>query len=232
MRVLVVEDEKRIAKRIMRMTADYLRHTPHEILAAEDLAEAEEIVAQKKIDLLLLDLNLNGESGFELLKPLVAESFDTIIISANHNMALRAFEFGVLDFVPKPFSRERLEKALNRLSAPESTPEVSFLAVKKRGGLKMIRLEDISYIQGADVYSELVLKNGNTELHNKTLEQLERLLAPDFERIHKSYLVPFSVIQEIKVTPGSLYKAILKDDTELPVGRTRYKNLKLRLSNS
>ena len=214
------------------MTADYLRHTPHEILAAEDLAEAEEIVAQKKIDLLLLDLNLNGESGFELLKPLVAESFDTIIISANHNMALRAFEFGVLDFVPKPFSRERLEKALNRLSAPESTPEVSFLAVKKRGGLKMIRLEDISYIQGADVYSELVLKNGNTELHNKTLEQLERLLAPDFERIHKSYLVPFSVIQEIKVTPGSLYKAILKDDTELPVGRTRYKNLKLRLSNS
>ncbi len=231
MRVLIVEDEKRIAKRIMRMTADYLRHTPHEILTAEDLDEAEEVFAQEKIDLVLLDLNLNGESGFELLKPLVAEAFDTIIISANHDMALKAFEFGVLDFVPKPFSRERLEKAFNRLSTLESTTEVSFLAVKKKGGLKVIRLEDISYIQGADIYSKLVLRDGNTELHNKPLEKLEHLLFPQYERIHRSYLVPFHEIKEILVMPGSIYRVVLYDGTIIPIGRSRYKKLRKRLDH-
>lgn len=231
MRVLIVEDEARIAKRIKRMTADYLRYSPHEIVIASNLSEARTVISEKEIEVILLDLNLNGEDGFELLKPIVAEPFHTIIISANHDQALKAFEFGVLDFIPKPFNRERLEQALGRLnSTMGSNVGVNFLAVKKRGGLKIIKIEDIAYLRGADIYSELVLKDETTELHNKSLEKLEQLLSPDFERIHKSYLVPFSAIRGISLYPGSVYKAILKDGQTLPVGRSRYKRLKEKLT--
>lgn len=230
MDVLIVEDESRIAKRIERMTRDIFGITLKSLIHIDTLQEALSFIDKNSLDLVLLDLNLNGEDGFDLLTTAVSGSFHTVIISAYKDQAITAFEHGVLDFVPKPFNRDRLEQAFNRVIAKEQTAndQINVLAIKKRGRIQLIPLEQVLYIKGAGAYTELHLANGTKELHDKSLEKLEQLLSHSFERIHKSYLVKMSEIQEIIVSSGSKYLAKLKNDTQIPIGRTKYKDLKSR----
>ncbi|RYF25612.1 MAG: response regulator transcription factor, partial [Flavobacteriales bacterium] len=180
------------------------------------------------IDLLLLDLNLNGENGFDLLESVVARSFHTIIVSAYTDRAIKAFEYGVLDFVPKPFDEVRLAQAFKRLTQSLKTTEetLKFLAVKKAGNVKLIDINELLYIKGAGIYSELYLQNGNVELHDKSLEALEQILPNNYERIHKSYLVSLQLAERIIVQSGSKYDLLLKNGIVLPIGRSKYKELK------
>ncbi|MDJ1494504.1 LytTR family DNA-binding domain-containing protein [Cytophagaceae bacterium DM2B3-1] len=231
MKILIVEDEGRIARRLERMTRQFFTDTLEALHVCESLEEGQAYLTTHTFDLVLLDLNLNGADGFELLKVVVAESFHTIIVSAYKDKAITAFEYGVLDFVPKPFSEDRLNQAFLRVSAREKviTMGVRFLAVKKKGNSILIDVQDISYIKGSGIYSELHLKNGKKEIHDKSLERLEQLLPQTFERIHKSYLVETSQIKEIIVQSGSSYKVLLTNGELLPVGRTRYKILRTKL---
>ncbi|WP_425391481.1 LytR/AlgR family response regulator transcription factor [Ekhidna sp.] len=230
MNILIVEDETRIAKRIERITRDILGNSLQSLTHINTLSEALTFIENNSLDLVLLDLNLNGDDGFDLLSTAVAESFHTIIISANKDQALVAFEYGVLDFVPKPFNQERLEQAFNRVLAKEKieTNSVKYLAVKRRHQIQLIPIKDVLYIKGAGAYTELFLTNGGKELHDKSLEKLEQLLSNTFERIHKSYLVKMSEVKEIIVKSGSKYMAELKNGELIPVGRTRYKELKAK----
>jgi two-component system response regulator LytT len=230
MNILIVEDESRIAKRIERMTCDILGNTIQSLRHINTLHEAMEFVEKGSLDLVLLDLNLNGENGFDMLKSAVSQSFHTIVISAYRDQAITSFEYGVLDFVPKPFSQDRLEQALNRTIIKEKTElsRIKFLAVKKRQKIQLIPIEDLIYIKGAGAYAELFLKDGNKELHDKSLEKLEQLLSPIFERIHKSYLVKMSEVKGIIVKSGSKYMAELKSGEIIPIGRTKYKEIKAK----
>jgi len=74
-----------------------------------------------------------------------------------------------------------------------------------------------------------VLRSGRRELHDKTLEKLEAILPEDFERIHKSYLVRMSEVKALHAAEGSHYEAELKNGERLPIGRTRYKELREKL---
>ena len=230
MKVLIVEDEARIARRVERMTRDILGNTLQSLTLVNTLQEGLEFIENNSLDLVLLDLNLNGQDGFDLLTSAVSGSFHTIIISANRDQALTAFEYGVLDFVPKPFNRERLEQAINRvvLKETDASSRVRYLAVKKRGKIQLVLVEDVLFIKGAGAYTELILTDGTKELHDKSLEKLEQLLSPFFTRIHKSYLVKMSEVKEITVKSGSKYMAELKNGSLIPVGRTKYKDLKAK----
>lgn len=226
MKVLIIEDEARIAKRIARMIHQILNTQITELFTSDTLEKGQAIIAENSIDLLFLDLNLNGLDGFSILESVVAESFHTIIISAYKEKAIKAFEYGVLDFVPKPFDEERLAKACQRITAKrQAKPEIKFLAIKKKGKRSLINIEDVLYIKGAGIYTELFLKNGHKEMHNKSLESLDLLLPDSFERIHKSYLVVMTEAKEIIVEPGSKYSLALQNGERLPIGRTRYKDL-------
>lgn len=228
MNILIVEDEARIAKRIERMTVDILGGSLQSIAHVDALPAALDYIKNKPLDLMLLDLNLNGANGFDLLVSAVSGSFHTIIISAYKEQAITAFEHGVLDFVPKPFNRDRLQHALSRIAAnhPSDNHPVRQLAIRKKGKIQLVLIDDLMYIKGAGTYSELYLANGTRELHDKSLERLEQLLHNSFVRIHKSYLVKSSEIREIKVKSGSKYLAVLNNGELLPVGRTRYKEIK------
>lgn len=228
MDILIVEDEARIARRIERMTRDILGNSLNSLTHIDTLDTAAEFIENSSLDLVLLDLNLNGDNGFDLLTAAISKSFHTIIVSAYKEQAITAFEYGVLDFVPKPFNRNRLEEAIHRTLAKgkKETNTVKYLAVKKRSRIQLIPIEDVRYIKGAGSYAELFLTNGEKELHDKSLEKLEQLLTPSFERIHKSYLVKMSEVKEIIVKSGSKYMAKLKNETYIPIGRTKYKILK------
>jgi two-component system response regulator LytT len=181
--------------------------------------------------LLLLDLNLNGEDGFDVLQNVVSRSFQTIIISAYTEKAITAFNYGVLDFVSKPFDENRLSQAFRRFTSPEKQPngDLQFLAVKKGKTIKLVTIKDIRYIKGAGIYTELHLSNGQIELHDKSLESLEKLLPPIFERIHKSYIICWDEADKLVVEAGGRYNILLKNGELLPVGRSKYKEIRHKL---
>ena len=228
MNILIVEDEARIARRIERMTREILGSSLESLTHMDTLDGALKFIDSHTPDLVLLDLNLNGEHGFDLLKTAVALPFHTIVISAYRDQAITAFEYGVLDFVPKPFNKDRLEQALSRTINKETstTNSIKYLAVRKRQHIQLIPTKELLYIKGAGAYSELFLSNGSKELHDKSLEKLEQLLSPAFERVHKSYLVKTAEVKGIIVQSGSKYWAELKSGERVPVGRTKYKDLK------
>ncbi|WP_264538324.1 LytR/AlgR family response regulator transcription factor [Flavobacterium sp. N1736] len=230
MKILIIEDEARIAKRIERMTRNFFDKDVN-ILLSDSLETGLSSIDQHEIDLLLLDLNLNGEDGFDVLKAFVARSFQTIIISAYTDKAITAFAYGVLDFVPKPFDENRLSQAFLRFTTPEKqlNQDIKFLAVKKAKTVKLIRISDILYIKGAGIYTELHLSDNSIELHDKSLESLEKLLPPSFERIHKSFIICWHEADRLIVEPGGKYGMLLKNAEILPVGRSRYKEIRQKM---
>jgi DNA-binding LytR/AlgR family response regulator len=229
-RILVVEDEPLIARRLEQFCRAILQDRLELIRSAQTFDAASADLANHAFDVMLLDLKLQERDGMELLQSAVAGSFHTIVVSANLDQALRAFEFGVIDFVPKPFSRERLEQALRRATGADGRAPrpAQRLAVRKLGRIELLNVDEIVYVEGSDKYSELVLANGRRELHDKSLLRLQAVLPPEFERTHKSYLVRMSAVTRIFSLEGSRYELELRGGVRLPVGRTRYPALKAR----
>lgn len=234
-RILIVEDEEMIARRLERLVRRVLSEQTIQLSVVQNLEAAQTQVEEHLLDLVFLDLNLEGADGFDLLEEAAAGAFQTIIVSAYTDQAIKAFEYGVIDFVPKPFSEERLRTAVERylgIAARQAARTTKMLAVREGGCIIPVNVADIHYISGASGYSNLHLRNGHEKLHDKSLDQLHAILAPDFERIHKSYLVRFSEIESLQAFEGSRYQVRLKGGSapiELPVGRTRYRELRSRL---
>jgi two-component system response regulator LytT len=233
MRVAIVEDESLVAKRIERLTRQILASEKPHITVRSTLEDASSFLFEIPIDLLLLDLNLNGRDGFELLKAAVSGAFHTIIISANTDKALEAYEYGVLDFVGKPFNLQRLKKAFARYESVDGSSAfpTKYLAVRKPERLQLIRMSDIAFIKGAGIYTELHLKDGSTELHDKTLTKLADILPANFLRTHKSYIVNLDEVTHFRNLGASRYDLVLNNDVNLPVSRTKYRELKKTLSS-
>lgn len=229
MRILIVEDERVAARRLERLVRDFLGDRLESVRIAETLDQTTEVVGRIDIDVLLLDLNLHGEDGFEVLKTAVAESFQTIVVSANTDRAIEAFEYGVLDFVPKPVDRIRLGKALDR-SVERGATQTRMLVVKTQGRLQPIPIENVHFFQGAGDYAEIHLRDGGIALHGKSLESLERILPDYYIRTHKSYILDIRDIKQLHIHGGGKYEAEIGAGLRLPVSRTRYKNLNDRLA--
>jgi two-component system response regulator LytT len=227
MRIVIAEDEAVIARRVARLTSEVLGPGGAEFSFARNVPEARELLAGTPTDLLILDLNLKGEEGFTLLRETAGEPFETIVISAHTDRALDAFDYGVRDFVAKPFSRDRLARALRRVVTSGRPPHsIRFLGVRRHGSTELIPVEDLLYVRGAGTRSELVLKNERRVMHEKLLEKLESVLPPHFERIHKSYIVDLRQVVRLETHEGTRYSLVLADGTTLPVGRTRIQSLR------
>ncbi|HWW62740.1 MAG TPA: LytTR family DNA-binding domain-containing protein [Thermoanaerobaculia bacterium] len=228
MRIVIAEDEATIARRVARLTTEILGDAVVTIASSHD--EAVALLAANPPDLLILDLNLNGDDGFALLRHASAEAFDTIVVSAHTDRALEAFEYGVRDFVPKPFDKARLERAFERISAgARNERPLQLLGVRGPRGVELIAVDDVVYIRGAGTRSELVLRDGRVHLHDKLLDRLERALPPHFERVHKSFIVDVRSVTRLVTEEGSRYAVILRDGTRIPVGRTRLRAVRALL---
>lgn len=230
MKIIIVEDERLVAERLARMLRDVLGEKLVSLRSFSSFEEARHGLNSQLCDVLFLDLNLHGDDGMALLTEAVAGAFQTIIVSANTDRAIDAFEHGVLDFIAKPFTRERLAQALGRLQSPAVPAHpVRFLAIKKTNGIDVVPIAAVKFIRGADSYSEVVAADGRTHLSSKSLEALATTLPGEFVRIHKSYLVRLADIRRLHSAVGSRYEAELRDGQRLPVGRSRYKEIRDRL---
>lgn len=230
MQVMIVEDEPVIAQRLRRQVTEILGNKLSRIVHFDTLDDARDHLSDNVIDLLLLDLNLYGENGFELLKTVTADSFHTIIVSAHAEQAIKAFEYGVLDFVAKPFDQERLTLAIERMLSKQQSSNYAprKLSIKKAGIIELIEVADISHINASGHYTE-VFCHRQSYLHDKSIERLYQLLPANFERIHRSHIVNMNCVKKLQIEPGSKYTVELNDGTVLPVGRSRYPDIKAKL---
>jgi DNA-binding LytR/AlgR family response regulator len=220
MRILIVEDELLVRQRLLRLCSE-LAGSRARFDAVADLENAGDRLQRNVYDGLLLDLNLGGEDGFELLRRAVAGRYHCVVVSAHRDRALQAFEHGVLDFVPKPFSRERLQAALARLLevAHVRAGAARYLGIWRAQGTAVVELADVQWIRADGDYSELHLRDGRCELHDKSLASLGAVLPPDFVRCHRSHLVNLRHVRSLHAATGSRYWLLLNDGTELAVGR-------------
>jgi two-component system response regulator LytT len=230
MHVVIVEDEPFILQRLQRQVSEILTNKLDKLSCFDNLDDAQEYISEHTIDLLFLDLNLHGDDGFELLKTFTAASFHTIIVSASADEAINAFSYGVLDFVAKPFTKARLEQAINRVLDIKLRQDYGtrFLSIKQAGIIKLIEVSKIEYIVAAGHYSELVLKDA-TWLHDKSIQKLLSILPPNFEQIHRSYIVNMNNVSRLSFDVGSKYSIELENGKQLPIGRSRFSAIKDKL---
>lgn len=228
MRILIVEDVKTVANRIVRLTREILDTNITDLKWAGTLTEAQDLIEKSPPDLLLLDLNLHGKNGYDLLEKTVADAFHIIIISAYSDQAIRAFEYGVLDFVPKPFGKERLAQALYRIKDNSTQTEAGakFLVIKSYGKTERIETKDILYIKAAGSYSEIFLTRGNCLTHCKTLNKLSQILPPTFTRIHKSFLINLKYFTQMIKIGDHKYVIELGPSLSLPLSRNHLEKVK------
>lgn len=228
MRILIVEDERPIAEDIQLLVKQILKKEATSLHIETTLDNALAYLTDKPIDVLLLDLNLHAKDGFEILKKVVSKSFHTIIISANINRAVEAFEYGVLDFIPKPYSVERLKAAFQRLQSSHAVDghAIKYLSVKKGFAVQIIPIDTIRYFKSANMYVELYLTDKQKVIYDKPIKLLCPLLPAHYYRIHKSFVVNIDTIETLQNHGGGQYHAVLKSGDRLPVSRQKIKELK------
>ncbi len=228
MRILIVEDERPTAEDIRLLVKEILGNRIESIHIETTLDGAWCYLQDRPIDLLLLDLNLNAKDGFTLLKQIAARPFHTIVISANTNRAIEAFEYGVLDFIPKPYTVSRLTAAFERLNASHALDghAIKYLSVKRGFEIRVIPLEEIRFMKSANIYTELHLQDGSKVIYDKPVKQLLSLLPANYCRIHKSYLINLESIAAIHSFGGGKHTVLLKSGETLPVSRHQIKTLK------
>lgn len=232
LRLLIVEDEPPVARYLERCCRSILKEKLLTLDIHYSLKDAIQYIHQKPIDLCLLDLNLKGKNGYGLLQSAVAGSFHTIIISAHTDQAVEAFKYGVLDFVPKPFEENDLRSALDRYFqriAEGRYFETQFLSTRKGHENIVFRVDEVLYFRAADVYVEVHLTDGHTELLSKSMDKLQQVLPPQFFRIHRSYIVKVSEIQSYTPVIEGSCQVHLKNKEILPLSRRRLKDLQKRL---
>ena len=225
MKIVVVEDEILVAKRLLRFISQCLEQNKYAIKHFFTLDDAEEYLSNQIIDLLFLDLNLHGKNGFELLNNHSRRSFHTIVVSANTEYALQAFEYGVLDFIAKPFTIDRVDKGLKRFKNQGLSGECKYLAYKKNQQTEFIEINKVIFIKAAGHYSEIFTEDSMSILHDKNLDRLTQILSNQFYRIHRSYTVNIEFIENLTTEPGGKYQLLMKTGEKLPIGRTKYKQL-------
>ncbi|MBT29103.1 MAG: DNA-binding response regulator [Thalassobius sp.] len=224
MNYLIIDDEP-IAHRIIE---GYCAELPHlrKINNAYNALEASAIVAEQKVDLIFLDINMPKLTGFEWLKTL-PQPPKIIVTTAYKEYALEGYELDIIDYLLKPFSLSRFLKAVNKVfeteiaSSPESininSLQHSRFFLKGDKKHHQISTGDILFVEAFGNYSKVYLTEEMILSHEK-ISNLETLLPKEnFLRIHKSFLV---ATDKIKLIQGNL---VYLKDHQIPIGQT-YRN--------
>ena len=230
---MIIDDEPLARVRLQKLISDY--QTEFEIVGeAENGEEAVEKISMLKPELLFLDIQMPVYNGFELVNRLTF--FPKIIFTtAFDEFALRAFEANAIDYLLKPYTRERFSKAvskvLNRTDSSKplqdllenliiktDTP-VNYMLLEKGKVLVNVAVDQIMYLEAEKEYTRIVTAD-SSYLSNLGITLLEKKLDPTrFIRIHRSHIVHIAFIKEVRKEPNN-YQVILTNGSLLNIGRS------------
>jgi two-component system LytT family response regulator len=242
-KALIVDDEE-LARKLLR---EMLSSHPEIEIAAEcgNGMEAVKSAAEHKPDLLFLDVQMPKLTGFDVLELIERDNVGVIFVTAYDQYAMKAFEVHAVDYLLKPFSRERFEAALERAKHQKPKKEVGTaelaaaarpsgefaerIVVKDGTKVTLIPVLKLDYVEALDDYVSLV-SEGQKHLKQQTISGLELALDPRlFVRIHRSYLVNLERVTRIEPYGKDSKVAILTNGVRLPVSRAGYARLKTLL---
>lgn len=239
-KAIIVDDED-LARGLVR---EYLTlHPDVEIIAeCSNGFEAVKAATELSPDLMFLDIQMPKLNGFEVLE-LIDNPPAVIFVTAFDQYALKAFDVHAVDYLLKPYSKERFNEALKHAiehldkRQPEKTKEIIAAAqpqdqalervlIKEGSKVLVIPVEKIDYIEAQDDYVSFRVE-GKSHLKMQRLAELESSLDNrQFVRIHRSYILNIERLAKIELYAKDSRTAILKDGTQLPVSRTGYDKLK------
>ena len=242
-RVLIVEDEPPARAKLRRLLAAYAQYRI--VAEAEDVAGALAALRRERPDLLFLDITLGAESGFDLLARAAPPYPLIVFTTAHHDHALRAFEVAALDYLLKPFDRERFDRTLTRVgerlaqrgadsgagheerlrrAGPLAAPRLSRLVVHERGRTLIVPIANVQRLSACGNYVEIHAVTGRHLIRAALARLAQRLDPAEFLRVHRSHLVRADAIARIDARTHGDALIVLRDGTEVLLSR-RYRNL-------
>jgi two-component system LytT family response regulator len=239
-RAFLVEDEPLAREKLRTMLR---KDSEIEIVGeAANGKQAVEGIEEQQPDLLFLDVQIPGIDGFQVLETLKVEKLPVIIfVTAYNQYALKAFEFYALDYLLKPFDRQRLTKAVDRakvhirkergtqlnegilelLRELKAKPKhLSRIAIRTDGRVFFVKAEEIDWIGAEGNYVSLHMGK-ESYLLRETITNMEGQMDPArFLRIHRSTIVNIDRVKELQPWFHGEYRVLLRDGTQLVLSRS------------
>ena len=235
MRTLIVDDELSNVENLSILLKQYCPGV--EIVgSATDVARAAELTQLHSPDLIFLDIQMTGETGFDLLRSLPSKDFDVIFVTAFDKYGVEAIKFSALDYLLKPVDipelvlsvrkaeqkliikqkNQQLDFLLNHLKSSEQTP--SKIALPLLQEIRYVAIDDIIRCEADNSYTAFFLKSGDQIVVSKSIKEYADILKPlGFLRTHQSHLVnPNGVKSWIKEDGGLL---LLNNGDRVPVSK-------------
>lgn len=243
---VIIEDEKPARELVKKYMSENQRI---ELLGEYDNGfDGLKAIQEHKPDVVFLDVQMPKLTGFEMLE-LLEEKPEIIFTTAYDQYAIKAFEQNAVDYLLKPFSKERfnesLEKLYGRIDSPEqennqiekikkhleeSDEIISRVVIKKSGKIHVISTNDIHYLEAQDDYVMIYTKDERF-LKQQTMKYFEKHLDNElFIRVHRSYIVNVQRIERIEPYEKTNYILILKDGNKIPVSRSGMQVMKEKLN--
>ena len=238
MKTVLIDDEP-LARELVR---EYLEGFTEIEVAGEcnDGFEGLKTIQEQQPDLIFLDIQMPRITGFEMLE-LLENPPAVIFTTAFDEYAIRAFEQQAVDYLLKPFSKERFEQAVQKflsqagdnrtqtqqlIDSGEGVRPQNRIVVKDGNKIKIIPLRDVHYLEAADDYVKIFTTERNF-LKKKTMRSFENSIpAEQFVRLHRSYLVNIAEITGIHPFEKDHHVAVLKSGAKIPVSKSGYQKLR------
>lgn len=233
---IVVDDERLARKDLIAMLA---KHAAIAVVGeAGDVPSAARLITRLKPDVVFLDIQMPGESGFDLLDKIEVKA-RVVFVTAYDEYAVRAFEANAVDYLLKPVVPERLARSIERLTlpppgddqAPKKLTIEDSLFIRIDSAMRLLQVSKIVAITAAGDYSEVITAGKGRGLTDKSMNEWEaRLPAANFCRIHRSAIVNLAHIDRVEDLSNYTYRAYLKGVAKpLPMSRRYSADLKRRL---
>lgn len=213
---LIVDDERLARKELSSMLADYKNISI--CGEAEDVPSALEAIKNTNPDIIFLDIQMPGKSGFDLLEE-VSTIAKIIFVTAFDEYAIRAFEVNALDYLLKPIAPERLQKAIERIQMEqdqEAQPEKKLnyedrLFINFDSNLQFLKISSILSITAAGDYTQVLLATNKNGLTLKSMKEWENRLPENyFCRIHRSTIINMEYIERLEEWFNYSYRVYMK----------------------
>jgi two-component system LytT family response regulator len=241
MKAIIIDDEP-LAR---MMVKEYLHPYANIEIVAEcnDGFEGVKAINQYQPDLIFLDIQMPKITGFEMLE-LIDNPPKVIFTTAFEEFAIKAFEAHAVDYLLKPFSKERFDKAMSKLllqqrtavdekatqdvieTAAQAPAQANRIVVKDGGKIKIIPITQVQYLEAADDYVRIYTADGKF-LKKKTMGFFEASLPTEqFVRVHRSFIINTSLITRIDPYEKDSHLALLSTGAKIAVSRSGYAKLK------
>lgn len=241
MKAIIIDDEK-LARDLVRNFLQMFENI--EIVAeCENGFEGIKSINEHNPDLIFLDIQMPKLNGFEMLE-LLDNSHNIIFTTAYDQYALKAFEVNAVDYLLKPFSRERFAEAVNKVIDKigkndnltqnsilrqsdfiQTDEKLNRIVVKKGSKIVVLPIDLIKYFEAKDDYINIVSSEGSFLKQNR-MKYYEEHLPDFFIRIHRSFIVNLNEIKEISLLEKDSHVVILKSGEKLPISKSGYIKLK------